>query len=112
MGQSDIEKSEEEKVQLTSDLEKARTDRSAAKDAMAKATSIRDKDAAAFAKLKAEADANIGALGKAITAVDNGMAGFLQTSAALQVRKIVDTLDSRLSDTDRQDLVSFLSGTQ
>jgi len=110
--QSDIEKSEAEKVQLASDLEKARTDRSAAKDAVAKATSIRDKDHGAFVKVKVEADANIGALGKAINAVDSGMAGFVQTTAALQVRKIVDSVDSRLSDTDRQDLVSFLSGTQ
>jgi predicted nucleic acid-binding Zn-ribbon protein len=110
--QSEIEKSEEQKVQLESDLEKARTGRAAAKDAMAEATSIREKEAAAFAKLKSEADANIAALGKAINSVDSGMAGFLQTTAASQLRKIVESVDSRLSDTDRQDLTSFLSGTQ
>jgi hypothetical protein len=111
--QSNIEKSEAEKVQLEADLDKARTDRSAAKEAMAKATSIRDKDAAAFAAMKAEADANIAALGKAVSAVTNGMAGFLQTKAASQVKKILDSFDSsKLLDTDRQDLLSFLSGSQ
>jgi chromosome segregation ATPase len=111
--QSSIEKSEAEKIQLAADLDKARTDRAAAKDAMAQATSIREKDAAAFAKLKAEADANIGALTKAITAVENGMAGFLQTTAASALKKLMDNLDSsKVSDVDRQDLVSFLSGTQ
>jgi chromosome segregation ATPase len=108
--QSNIEKTEAEKVQLEADLDKARTDRVAAKSTMEKAQSIRDKDAATFAALKAEADANINALTKAVKAVDSGMAGFLQTSAAQAVRKVMASFDSRLGDADRQDLAAFLQG--
>jgi len=112
--QSNIEKSEAAKIQLESDLDKARGDRAAAKEAMAKATSIRDKEAAEFAKMKAEATANINALTKAAKAVDSGMAGgFLQTNAAQVLRKVMETFDStKLDENDRQDLVSFLSGSQ
>jgi chromosome segregation ATPase len=111
---SHIKQSQAEKVQLEADLDKARTDRVAAKATMEKADAIRQKDLSTFTALKNEADANIAALTKASAAVEGGMAGgFLQTSAATAVRKLMDTLDStKVSDVDRQDLVSFLSSTQ
>jgi len=112
--QSTIEKSEAAATQLKSDLDKARSDREAAKSAIAKATSIREKEAAAFASYKADADANIAALGKATAAIEKGAGGsFLQTGAAQVVRKLMETFDSsKMGDTDRQDVLAFLSNGQ
>ena len=42
---------------------------------MASATTLREKEAAAYAKEKSDLDANIAALGKAIAAIESGMAG-------------------------------------
>merc|ERR1719335_1725933 len=109
---ADIKEAEETKAQLEADLEAHQTDRDKAKAAMAKATEIREKEAAAFAKEKANDDANIDALTKAIAALEKGMAGgFLQTSAAAVLRKLA-TSNVNMIEFDRQDLVSFLSGTQ
>jgi len=103
----------EKKAQTSANLEKHQGSRDEAKDTMMKATAMRTKEAAAFATMKAEADANIAALSKAASAVESGMAGFLQTSGATAVRTIMDNFDSiKLSDPDRQDLMAFLSGTQ
>jgi len=107
--QSDIEASESQLAQLKEDLKSHQADRSAAKDAMAKATAIREKDAKAFAKEKASLDANIQALSKAIVAIEKGMSGgFLQTRAAVFLRKLVT--DADMDDADRQEVMAFLSG--
>lgn len=108
---SDIEEAEASVVTMKEELKQAQTDRSAAKAAMAEATGIREKEAAAFATLKAESDANIAAVDKAISAISKGMAGgFLQTSTAGQIKQVA--MDSQtMSDPDRQELLSFLSGS-
>jgi len=72
---SDIEEAEAAAVQLKEDLKSAQTDRSAAKAAIAEATGIRAKEAAAYATESGELKVNIAALNKAVTAIDNGMAG-------------------------------------
>jgi len=79
--QSAIEEAEAQRTQLNEDLTKHRADREGAKAAMAEATAIRDKEAATFAAYKAEADSNIAAIKKAVTALESGMTGFLQTTA-------------------------------
>merc|ERR1712151_130379 len=59
---------------------------------------------------KEETDTNLAALGKAITAIENGMAGgFLQTTAATGLRKFV-MFKADLPDETRQEALSFLSG--
>merc|ERR1719183_1194271 len=105
--QSAIEEAEATKTQLNEDLTKHRADREAAKAAMAEATAIRDKEAATFAAYKAEADSNIAALKKAVAAVESGMTGFLQTSAANSLRKLLQAKDDMV-EADRQTLLSFL----
>jgi len=95
------------KKQLDADLVKHKSDRAAAKEAIAKATAIRDKDAAAFAKAKGDLETNIGALEKAIPAIEKGMGGFLQTSAAQVVKQLSINMD--MSGVDREMLTSFLS---
>merc|ERR1719324_956135 len=106
--ESSIKQASEMKAQLEEDIKNHQNDRAAAKAAMAKATAIREKEAAAFAKEHAEATANIEAAKKATAAISKGMAGgFLQTSAAAVLRKMV--LSEDLSDNQRDMLTSFLA---
>merc|ERR1719387_2743414 len=106
--ESSIKQAEEMKAQLEEDIKNHQADRAAAKAAMAKATAQREKEAAAFAKEHAESLANIDAAKKATAAISKGMAGgFLQTSAAAVLRKMV--LSEDLSDNQRDMLTSFLA---
>merc|ERR1719262_1196906 len=109
---ADIEEAEAQVKQLKQDLKSHQTDRAAAKAAMAEATNIREKEASTFAALKAELDANIAAVGKATAAIEKGMAGsFLQTTEAQVLKKLV-LGENSLGDFDREELTSFLSGSQ
>jgi chromosome segregation ATPase len=109
---SDIEEAESQVKQLKEDLKSHQTDRAAAKSAMAEATAIREKEAATFAEMKAELDANMAAVAKATAAIEKGMAGsFLQTAAAQVLKKLVLAQES-MDDYDREELTSFLSGSQ
>merc|ERR1719310_1481510 len=106
--ESSIKQASEMKAQLEEDVKNHQADRAAAKAAMAKATAQREKEAAAFAKEHAESLANIDAAKKATAAISKGMAGgFLQTSAAAVLRKMV--LSEDLSDNQRDMLTSFLA---
>lgn len=106
--ESAIEQDTASKAQLEADLKQHQTDRSEAKEAVAKATGLREKEATAFSKTEAELKTNVGALEKAITAVDKGMAGgFLQTTAASVLRTI--SIDMDMTSVDRDMLASFLS---
>merc|ERR1719253_1816244 len=109
---SDIEEAEGQVVQLKADLKSHQTDRAAAKSAIAEATAIREKEAAEFASLKAELDANLAALAKATSAIEKGMSGsFLQTSDAQILKKLV-LAESSMAEYDREELTSFLSGSE
>jgi chromosome segregation ATPase len=114
--QSEIEQAEAQKAQLEQDLQGHQSDREAAKTAMKDATAFREKEAAAFATSKAEYDANIAAVAKAVMAIEKGMSGgFLQTGAAQVLRKLlaqVQQLGVDMLDTDRQEVLSFLSDGQ
>jgi len=107
---SDIEEAEAKLKQDKEDLKNAQTDRAAAKAAMAEATSIREKEAEAFAAEKSELVANIDMMTKATNAIVNGMTGFLQTSEAQSLKKLVENRQD-MNDFDRQEIVSFLSGS-
>lgn len=98
-----------EKKQLEQELKDDQISRVEAKDAMKKATAIREKEAKVYATESASLKSNIQALGGAIAAISKGMSGaFLQTNTAAQVRQIALNGPS-MSDTDRQDLMAFLS---
>jgi septal ring factor EnvC (AmiA/AmiB activator) len=107
---ADIKAAEEELVQVKQDLKGAQKDRADAKTATASATAIREKEAAAFAETKAELEGYISAISKAVAALEKGMAGFLQTSTAAVLRKIVANKGDSIPDDDREALLSFLSG--
>merc|ERR1711956_108690 len=101
------------KVVLSEELKTAQSDRTAAKKAMAEATAVREKEAAAFATEKANAEKDVAAVAKAVAAIESGMAGsFLQTSGAQLLRTILVAKRDLLMDDDRQDMLSFLSGSQ
>merc|ERR1719453_2439594 len=105
---SDIKEAESAKAQLQEELSQHQNDRDEAKAAMAKATEIREKEAAAFAKESANDKANIDALMKATAAIEKGMSGgFLQTSNAAVLRRLV--LSQDISNSDRDTLTAFLT---
>jgi len=80
---------------------------------MAEATAVREKEAAAFAAEKGNADKDIAAAAKAIAAIEKGMAGsFLQTNYAHVLKDVLLTKHDLLMEDDRQDVLSFLSGSQ
>merc|ERR1719254_390585 len=109
---SSIEASEGKLTQSKEDLKSAQTGRADAKKAVAEATAIREKEAAAFADFKADADTNIAAMAKAVTVISKGMGGsFLQTSAAGVLRKFAQSNSDVIEDSDKQELLSFLSGS-
>jgi len=107
-----IEEGAAKKVQLEDEVKSAISGRAEAKDAIAKATALREKEAAAFKKESGESKTNIAALKGAISAISNGMSGgFLQTNTAMVVRKMA-LAGPNMEDTDRQELLAFLSGKQ
>merc|ERR1719361_348936 len=108
---SNIEATEGKLSQLKSSLAEAQASRDSAKDAVAKATAVREKEASAFASEKSDLDTNIAAIGKAVAALEKGAgSSFMQTATAATLRNLAISME--MSDLDRRDLVSFLSGRQ
>lgn len=109
---SSIEASSANKAQLDADVKSHQMDRDAAKAAIAEATAIREKEKAAYDKSFADGETNYAALKKATVAISQGMAGsFLQTSAAATLRAFLGKKQGML-ESDRQEIVAFLSGQQ
>jgi len=103
-----IEEATGKLTQLKEDIKSHQADRSAAKTAMAEATAVREKEAAAFAQATGDLKTNLAGIAKAVAAIEKGMGGFLQTSAASLLKKIVANKVDML-DADRQDVLAFLS---
>merc|ERR1719262_226849 len=101
---------------LEKSIADAKTSRADAKAALQKAGAIRDKEHKEFESESAESASNIDALGRAIAALEKGMAGaFLQTNPASILRKLLSGSEhatNSLSDFDRQVVTSFLSEKQ
>jgi chromosome segregation ATPase len=98
-------------AQLKDDLKAHQNDRAAAKSAMAAATALREKENAAFEATKTDLDTNLAALAKATAAITKGAGGaFLQTEAASALKSFVMGKNN-MYDADRNDILSFLSGS-
>jgi len=98
-------------AQLKEDLKNHQNDRAAAKAAIAAATSLREKEHAAFSTVESETSTNIAGIQKAIAAIEKGAGGaFLQTTAAATVKQLAMN-SQKMMDADRQDVLSFLSGS-
>jgi len=107
-----IESGSEKQEQLKGDLSSHQTDRDAANKAMSEATAVREKEKAAFDKALGESKTNLVAMRKAVEALEKGMAGsFLQSGAARFLQRYVAS-NHQLLETDRQTVLSFLSGQQ
>jgi len=98
------------KAQLEADVKTHQADRTEAKAAIAAATALREKEATQYAKDSGDFKTNIAAMGKALTAIEGGASGFLQTSAASSVRKLA--IDMDISPADRDQVMAFLSQGQ
>jgi septal ring factor EnvC (AmiA/AmiB activator) len=100
-----------DKQQTESDIGSHEKDHADATQSLATARSTRDAEAREFQKEEADSETNIAAMGKAIDALRKGMAdGFLQTSAAATLRRVVAAADLR--DAERDTLDIFVSGGQ
>lgn len=108
---SDIEEKGASLEGLKVSLKEHKADRETAKTAIVEAKALREKEAAAFAQVKADSEDNVAALTKAIAALTKGMTGFLQTATAATLKTLVLKLNMA-SEYDRDELVSFLSGSQ
>jgi len=98
-------------AQLKDDLKAHQNDRAAAKSAMAAATALREKENAAFEVTKTDLDTNLAAVAKATTAIQKGAGGaFLQTEGASALKSFVMGKNN-MYDADRNDVLSFLSGS-
>jgi septal ring factor EnvC (AmiA/AmiB activator) len=106
--QSAIEEGQSKLAQLKADIKAHQADRAAAKEAMAKATAVREEEKAKFEADTSDLRTNLAAMNKAITAIEKGMGGFLQTSAARVLRNFAMN-NNKIADADRQDLLAFLS---
>jgi len=106
-----IEAGNGQMAQLKEDLKNHQNDRAAAKTAMAEATALREKENAAFNTVESETSTNIAGIEKAIAAIEKGAGGaFLQTTAAATVKQLAMN-SQKMMDADRQDVLSFLSGS-
>merc|ERR1719188_961328 len=97
------------KGQLQLELEEHNASKAEAKQTLAKAKEIRAGEAATFAKESSDGETNVKALGKAITALEDGVSSsFLQTSDAETLRRL--TMSAvQMSSSDLDMLSSFLS---
>jgi len=107
---SAIEEAQAEKAQLDEDLKGHKADRATAKESLVEANALRKKQADEYAASNSELTSNSAAIKRAVTALEKGMGGgFLQTSAAQVLKKLVASRDD---DADRQSVLAFLSGTE
>jgi len=108
---STIKELSEKKAATEAALKEHTASRAEAKEAMSKATALRDTESKAALKFKSDSDVNISAIAAAVKAIEKGMAGsFLQTSSANMLRQYAMER-ATMSDSDRQALLSFLSGS-
>jgi len=106
--ESSLEEAVSTKTQIEADLVKHKKDREDAKAAIADATAQREKEAASYADESTEDKANIAACGKAIAAIEKGMAAmFLQSDAGTALRNLV--LNRSMDRYQRSVLTEFLS---
>jgi len=111
--QSDIETAESTAARLAGELKQHAADRTAAEEAMKEATAIREKEHEAFATEAGELKEYVTALGKAVPAIENGMAGtgLMQLGAGVAMLRRAVNANTQITDDDRQSVLSFLSGS-
>merc|ERR1719447_1543545 len=111
--ETQVEEDTAAKAQIDEELKNHKKDRIEANNALKTATEMREKEAAQYAKESGDTGTNVAALGKAIKAIETGLAGgaFLQTQAGALLKRIVLT-NAQLSELDRESVTAFLSGSE
>merc|ERR1719320_1173705 len=111
--ETQVEEDTAAKAQLDEELKNHKKDRIEANNSLKAATEMREKEAAQYAKESGDTGTNVAALGKAIKAIETGLAGgaFLQTQAGAVLKRIVLT-NAQLSELDRESVTAFLSGSE
>mmetsp|Transcript_60008 Transcript_60008/g.127085 ORF Transcript_60008/g.127085 Transcript_60008/m.127085 type:complete len:242 (+) Transcript_60008:123-848(+) len=105
-----IEAAISKQEQLKKELTAHKADREQAEQAVKEASTLRENEKAAFDKTYAESKANIGSLTIAIAALEKGTGtSFLQSDAANHIKDMAANSES-LSESDRNMLITFLSG--
>jgi len=99
------------KTQIDEELVNHKKDRADAQNAVETATKQRAKEKATFDKESGDTKTNVKALGKAVGAIEKGLAGgaFLQTAEGNVLRKLVET-SSTMTNDNRQTIAAFLQG--
>jgi len=112
---SQLEASASEKSQLESDIKQHEVDLAAATSDLDKALNIRSQEEASYSEEHSTKSASAAALGKAIPAIEKGMGGgsLLQFVGGPVVKQLKRALHAsqQLTQSDRQEIVSFLSGS-
>jgi len=114
---SDLKASEGKELQNRADVRQAMGERDAASKAMEEARAIRKKEHEDYVAYKADAEVNTKAVLQAAKALQQGVDGgaFLQSdpaSANTLKRLAKEASGDLLGDEDREELLSFLSGSQ
>jgi len=99
------------KTQIDEELVNHKKDRADAQNAVETATKQRAKEKATFDKESGDTKTNVKALGKAVGAIEKGLAGgaFLQTSEGNVLRRLVES-SSTMTNENRQTIAAFLQG--
>merc|ERR1719317_137917 len=110
--ETQVEEDTAAKTQIDEELKNHKKDRIEANNALKTATEMREKEAAQYAKESGDTGTNVAALGKAIKAIETGLAGgaFLQTEEGAVLKRLVLT-NAQLSELDRESVTAFLSGS-
>mmetsp|Transcript_16559 Transcript_16559/g.36617 ORF Transcript_16559/g.36617 Transcript_16559/m.36617 type:complete len:671 (-) Transcript_16559:238-2250(-) len=107
--ESNVETQKAARTQTISDLQQAKDDRKAAQQAVEEASSIREKEEADFKEESGDITANLDALGKAIPAIEKGMAGsFLQAPAVVAQLQRIAQASMTASSADKDQLTAYL----
>jgi len=106
--QSGLKEASAEHSQLREELKQHKTERSDAQKAMTTSKALGEKELQTLGAEETELKENIKALGRAAEAVQKGMGGFLQTSAAKTLQKLSLSMD--MATADRDALAAFLVG--
>jgi len=113
----DLKETESKELQSREIVRQSQGERDAAEKAMDEARAIRKKDHEAYTAYKADAEVNTKAVLEAVKALQKGVDGgaFLQSNVASVeiLKRLAQKADGELlGDEDRDQLLSFLSGSQ
>jgi len=107
--ESDIPAATAQRDQVVAELSQHKQERAGANDAVDAATSQRKTENRAYEDEAADLTSNLAALSSAITAIQKGLGGFLETNAAQHVVTVFERSDA--DDSDKQSVRAFFQSS-